>query len=62
MQKYLKKSLKPDSLWGLIGVLQRHLEEADWEVFVHLRRDPQSGGVCHRVAKVVRVLPITGLT
>ena len=40
-----EKSLKPDSLWGLIGVLQRHLEEADWEVFVHLGGDPQPG-VC----------------
>ena len=39
------KQVLPDSLWRLIGVLQRHLEEADWEVFVHLGGDPQPG-VC----------------
>ena len=37
------KRFPPDSLWRLIGVLEGHLEKSDWEVFVHLRRDPQPG-------------------
>ena len=33
--------LLPDPLWRLIGVFEGHLEEANWEVLVHLSCDPQ---------------------